>query len=139
MLGWNFEAGNEALFRSACDVESARLTRLQLEESSVTAGDRAAQDSPHSSTLCQPPPAAPCCLCPHPARSKIQLRAGGAACSHKTDSLPHKECQSVLWSPAPVCSSSAGESLSGVGEPEEHCPSKGLSPVFSFKLTDFSC
>lgn len=89
MLGWNFKAGNEAHFRSACDVETARLTRLQLEESSVTAGDSAARDSPHPGTLHQP--AAACSsLLPAPVFAVILQEVkyiwefGGAACLHGT-------------------------------------------------------
>jgi len=146
VLGWNFKAGNEALLRSACDVETARLTGMQLEESSVTARDGAARDSPRPSTASLLPPMAPCRLCPSsPAACKEQNTAGSwgeqPACTERGDSRPHRGCvhQSVLWSPAPVCSSMPVRARGGGGSPEDPCPSKGFSPVFCFKVTDLFC
>lgn len=44
MLGWKFKAGNEALFRSACDVETPQIDRAATGKELQHSGDGVARD-----------------------------------------------------------------------------------------------
>lgn len=44
MLGWKFKAGNEALFTSACDVETPQIDRAATGKELQHSGDGVARD-----------------------------------------------------------------------------------------------